>query len=268
MSKLRATMAISLDGFGAGPDQSVDTALGVGGERLHEWMIPLAVFREMHGEGGGEGEVNASTAVVRGWWENMGAVVMGRNMFGGGPGPWRGDWRGWWDENPPYHVPVFVLTHHPREPVQMQGGTTFHFATEGIEATLKLATEAAGGKDRVRLATTLTADHSMWIAARAYGSHQENQFTTVAHSAPIYIVVDDEPTWKREAVPELVALQRQQLNDLLTVPINADGDLECFETRDTITEQWQKQRPTLAPRIKEADARYEALLEQLKRRRF
>jgi len=130
------------------------------------------------------------------------------------------------------------------------------------------AKEAAGGKDRVRLATTLTADHSMWIAARAYGSHQENQFTTVAHSAPIYIVVDDEPTWKREAVPELVALQRQQLNDLLTVPINADGDLEFFETRDTITEQWQKQRPTLAPRIKEADARYEALLEQLKRRRF
>ena len=128
------------------------------------------------------------------------------------------------------------------------------------------AKESAGGKDRVRLETTLTADHSMWIAARAYGSHQENQFTTVAHSAPIYVVVDDEPTWKREAVPELVALQRQQLNDLLTVPINADGDLEFFETRDTITEQWQKQRPTLAPRIKEADARYEALLEQLKRR--
>jgi dihydrofolate reductase len=147
MSKLRATMAISLDGFGAGPDQSVDTALGVGGERLHEWMIPLAVFREMHGEDGSEGEVNASTAVVRGWWENIGAVVMGRNMFGGGPGPWRGDWRGWWGENPPYHVPVFVLTHHPREPVQMQGGTTFHFETEGIEATLKLATEAADGKD-------------------------------------------------------------------------------------------------------------------------
>ena len=130
------------------------------------------------------------------------------------------------------------------------------------------ATESAGGKDRVRLETTLTADHSMWIAARAYGSHLENQFTTVAHSAPIYIVVDDEPTWKREAVPELVALQRQQLNDLLTVPINADGDLEFFETRDTITEQWQKQRPTLTPRIKEADARYEALLEQLKRGRF
>ena len=147
MSKLRATMAISLDGFGAGPDQSVDNALGVGGERLHEWMIPLAVFREMHGEDGGEGEANASTAVIRAWWENIGAVVMGRNMFGGGPGPWQGDWRGWWGENPPYHVPVFVITHHPREPVEMQGGTTFHFSTEGIEATLKLATEAADGKD-------------------------------------------------------------------------------------------------------------------------
>jgi dihydrofolate reductase len=102
---------------------------------------------DARGEDGGEGESNASTAVVRGWWESIGAVVMGRNMFGGGPGPWRGDWRGWWGENPPYHVPVFVLTHHPREPVQMQGRTTFHFATEGIEATLKLATEAADGKD-------------------------------------------------------------------------------------------------------------------------
>jgi dihydrofolate reductase len=147
MSKLRSTMAISLDGFGAGPDQSVKDPLGVGGERLHEWMIPLAIFSEMHGEDGRGGEVNASTDVVRGWWENVGAAVMGRNMFGGGPGPWRKDWRGWWGENPPYHVPVFVITHHAREPVEMQGGTTFHFVTEGIEAALKSATEAAGGKD-------------------------------------------------------------------------------------------------------------------------
>jgi len=101
----------------------------------------------MHGEDGSGGEVNASTAVVRGWWENVGAVVMGRNMFGGGPGPWRGDWQGWWGENPPYHVPVFVITHHPREPLEMQGGTTFLFVTDGIEAVLKLATGAAGGKD-------------------------------------------------------------------------------------------------------------------------
>jgi dihydrofolate reductase len=147
MSKLRSTMAMSLDGFVAGPDQSVENPLGVGGERLHEWMIPLAVFREMQGEDAGGGEVNASTAVIRGWWENVGAVVMGRNMFGGGPGPWREDWQGWWGENPPYHVPVFVITHHSREPLHMQGGTTFHFVTEGIEAALKLATEAAGGQD-------------------------------------------------------------------------------------------------------------------------
>jgi dihydrofolate reductase len=146
MGKLRSTMAMSLDGFVAGPDQSVKDALGVGGERLHEWLVPLAVFREMHGEEA-VGEVNASDPVVRGWWENMGAVVMGRNMFGGGPGPWRGDWRGWWGENPPYHVPVFVITHHAREPIEMQGGTTFHFVTEGIEAALEQATEAAGAKD-------------------------------------------------------------------------------------------------------------------------
>ena len=147
MSKLKATMAISLDGFGAGPNQSEKDPLGVGGERLHEWLVSLAVFREMQGEEGSRGEVTASTDVVRGWWDNVGAIVMGRNMFGGGPGPWRGDWRGWWGENPPYHVPVFVLTHHPREQLEMQGGTTFHFVTEGIEAGLKLATEAAGGKD-------------------------------------------------------------------------------------------------------------------------
>jgi hypothetical protein len=127
------------------------------------------------------------------------------------------------------------------------------------------ARESAAGKDRVRVATTLSADHSMWIAARAYGVHQEPQFTTIAHSAPIYVVVDDEPTWKRDAVESLVSLQRQQLNELLTTPINADGDLEAFETRETIIEQWQKQLPTLRPRIREADARYEALLEQLKR---
>ncbi len=146
MGKLRSTMSVSLDGFAAGPDQSVKEPLGVGGERLHEWMTPLAVFREIHGEDP-EGEVNASTDVVRGWWENVGAVVMGRNMFGGGPGPWRGDWRGWWGENPPYHMPVYVITHHPRAPLEMQGGTTFHFVTDGIEAALDRATEAADGKD-------------------------------------------------------------------------------------------------------------------------
>lgn len=146
MTKLRATMSISLDGYGAGPHQSVDQPLGVGGERLHDWMIPLDVFKEMHGDET-PGETNASSDVVRGWWDNVGAIVMGRNMFGGGPGPWRDDWRGWWGDNPPYHVPVFVLTHHEREPLEMHGGTTFHFVTDGIRAALERATEAAGGAD-------------------------------------------------------------------------------------------------------------------------
>ena len=146
MSKLRSTITMSLDGFAAGPDQSLEEPLGVGGERLHDWMTSLAVFYEMQGEDG-EGEVNASTDVVRGWWDNVGAVVMGRNMFGGGPGPWQGDWRGWWGEDPPYHVPVFVLTHHPRESVDMLGGTTFHFVTGGIEEALERAKAAAEDKD-------------------------------------------------------------------------------------------------------------------------
>lgn len=146
MSKLRATMGVSLDGYGAGPDQSLEEPLGVGGERLHEWLIGLDAFHEMAADDT-PGETNPSSDVVRGWWDNIGAVVMGRKMFGGGPGPWHDDWRGWWGEDPPYHVPVFVITHHAREPVEMQGGTTFNFVTDGIEAGLTLATEAAEGKD-------------------------------------------------------------------------------------------------------------------------
>jgi dihydrofolate reductase len=137
---------MSLDGFVAGPEQSEAHPLGIGGERLHEWFVPLRIFREMHGEEGGE--VNASTAVVEGWLESVGATIMGRNMFGGGPGPWGDDpWLGWWGENPPFHHPVFVITHHAREPVEMQGGTIFHFVTNGIESALAQAKEAAGGKD-------------------------------------------------------------------------------------------------------------------------
>ena len=146
MGQLRSTITMSLDGFVAGPDQSLEEPLGVGGERLHGWIVSLAIFREMQGQAS-EGEVNESTAVVRSWWENVGAVIMGRNMFGGGPGPWQGDWRGWWGDDPPYHVPVFVLTHHPREPVEMLGGTTFHFVTDGIEEALERARQAAGDED-------------------------------------------------------------------------------------------------------------------------
>lgn len=113
--------------------------------RLHEWLFPLAAFREIHGEEGGE--VNASSRVIEGWFENVGATIMGRNMFGPVRGPWGEDpWQGWWGEDPPFRVPVFVLTHHPRESLEM-GSTTFHFVTDGIEAALERAREAAGGKD-------------------------------------------------------------------------------------------------------------------------
>jgi len=146
MSKLRFNITMSLDGFVAGPNQSEQDPLGVGGEELHRWAFPLAAFREAHGDEGGE--VNESTPVIEGMIENVGAAIMGRNMFGGGPGPWgENPWNGWWGDDPPFHTPVFVLTHHPREPVEMQGGTTFHFVTDGIEAALKQATAAAGELD-------------------------------------------------------------------------------------------------------------------------
>jgi dihydrofolate reductase len=146
MSKLRFTIVMSLDGYVAGPNQSEQDPIGEGGMQLHQWLFPLEAFRELHGEEGGE--VNASTPVVEGWFENVGATVMGRNMFGGGPGPWgESPWNGWWGEDPPFHHPVFVLTHHAREPLELEGGTTFHFVTDGIEAAFEQAREAAGGKD-------------------------------------------------------------------------------------------------------------------------
>ena len=147
MSKLRLKISMSLDGFVAGPNQSVDNPLGVGGMRLHEWVFPLKAWRSTMGLPGGE--VNESTPVVEESTVNIGATVMGRNMFGGQPGPWDPGkpWNGWWGSNPPYHHPVFVLTHHPREPLELEGGTTFTFVTDGIEAALEQARRAAGGKD-------------------------------------------------------------------------------------------------------------------------
>ena len=146
-SKLRLKISMSLDGFVAGPSQSVDNPLGIGGMRLHEWAFALAMWRKEHGLEGGE--VNESTAVVEEALANIGATVMGRNMFGGHPGPWKGKkpWNGWWGDNPPYHHPVFVLTHHKREPLVLEGGTTFTFVTDGIEAALEQARRAARGKD-------------------------------------------------------------------------------------------------------------------------
>ena len=145
MSNLRLSITMSLDGYVAGPDQSEENPLGVGGMELHKWFFPLKEFREMHGEQGGE--TNASSAVVEERRANIGATIMGRNMFGGGTGPWGDDpWPGWWGEDPPYHHPVFVLTHHAREPLEMKGGTTFHFVTDGIASALAQAKDVAQGQ--------------------------------------------------------------------------------------------------------------------------
>ncbi|HEX5376377.1 MAG TPA: dihydrofolate reductase family protein [Solirubrobacterales bacterium] len=146
MARFRFQISISLDGFVAGPNPSVENPLGEGGEQLHEWVVKLEVWRRSHGREGGE--TNASSAVLEEAIDNVGATVMGRNMFGGGPGPWGEEpWNGWWGDDPPFHTPVFVLTHHPREPLEMEGGTTFHFVADGIESALEQAREAAGGKD-------------------------------------------------------------------------------------------------------------------------
>jgi dihydrofolate reductase len=146
MPGLRFDLSTSLDGFIAGPNPSEEHPLGEGGMQLHEWAFELAAWREPHGKDGGE--VNASTPVVEAMRANVGAVLMGRKMFGGGPGPWgENPWDGWWGDDPPFHVPVFVLTHHEREPLQMDGGTTFHFVTDGVASALAQARQAAGGLD-------------------------------------------------------------------------------------------------------------------------
>jgi dihydrofolate reductase len=147
MARLRFRISMSLDGYIAGPEQSLENPLGIGGEGLHEWVFPLAAWRERHGLEGGE--VNASTPVVEEQLASIGATIMGRNMFGGHPGPWDPSkpWNGWWGNNPPFHHPVFVLTHYPRPPLRLEGGNSFTFVTDGIEAALEQARRAAKGKD-------------------------------------------------------------------------------------------------------------------------
>ena len=147
MPRLRVhSFTISLDGYGAGPDQGVDTPLGAGGTRLHEWVFETRTGREMIGETGGSEGVDDDFA-ARGF-RRIGASIMGRNMFGPIRGDWGDErWTGWWGDDPPYHHPVFVLTHHARASVEMAGGTTFHFVTDGIESALERAREAAGDDD-------------------------------------------------------------------------------------------------------------------------
>ncbi len=145
MSRLRVHISVSADGYVAGPNQSEENPLGEAGERLHDWVVALRAWRAPHGLEGGE--VNASNAVVEEAQANIGAEIMGRGKFGGGPGPWGEDpWPGWWGEDPPFHIPVFVLTHHQREPLTLSD-TTFTFVTDGTEAALEQARAAAGEKD-------------------------------------------------------------------------------------------------------------------------
>jgi dihydrofolate reductase len=156
MSKLRVqSFSVSVDGYGAGPRQERDNPLGVGGEELHNWLVATRMFKRMYPppEPGGqqEGTTGVDDDFARRGFENIGAWIMGRNMFGPIRGAWPDDaWKGWWGNNPPYHVPVYVLTYHARKSIEMEGGTTFHFVTEGIEEALKRAKQAAGSKD-VRL---------------------------------------------------------------------------------------------------------------------
>lgn len=147
MAKVRvAAFSISLDGFGAGPRQDLNNPLGVRGIELHRWFMNTEAFKKMHGESGGTQGIDNDFALQS--FENIGAWIIGRNMFGPVRGPWEGDsWKGWWGDNPPYHTPVFVLTHHPRPSLAMQGGTTFQFVTEGPDAALKQAKQAGNGKD-------------------------------------------------------------------------------------------------------------------------
>jgi dihydrofolate reductase len=147
MSKVRVqSFGMSLDGFSAGTDQSLEHPLGVRGPEIMEWFFPTHVFKSMHGMG--EGEKGIDNAMAEQGFENIGAFILGRNMFGPVRGPWPDEsWRGWWGEEPPYHTPVFVLTHHPRVSIKMKGGTEFHFVTDGIRAALERARDAAGGRD-------------------------------------------------------------------------------------------------------------------------
>jgi dihydrofolate reductase len=147
MSKVTFDISMSLDGFVAGPEPGPDQGLGKGGEQLHEWVVGLASWREAHGKSGGETGVDDD--VSREMFADVGAVVMGRGMFSAGDGPWEDDPvpRGWWGDEPPFHMPVFVLTHHTREPLEMEGGTTFHFVTDGVGAAVERAREAAGEKE-------------------------------------------------------------------------------------------------------------------------
>src|SRR6266542_2413447 len=168
MSKLRFNITMSLDGYVAGPNQSVENPLGEGALHLHDWAIPTKTSRALHGNTSG-GETGINDDVLREAFENLGATIMGRHMFGPDRGGWgKGPWQGWWGDNPPYHHPVLVLTHHAREPLPMQGGTTFFFVTDGIESALAQARKATRGNDVALAAATKIYPHSLPDALLAH----------------------------------------------------------------------------------------------------
>lgn len=170
MSKVRvAAFSVSIDGFGAGPRQDINHPLGVRGFELHTWFQQTEVFKKVHGHSGGRQGIDNDFAAKS--FENVGAWILGRNMFGPLRGPWKDEsWKGWWGENPPYHTPVFVLTHHARPALPMEGGTTFHFVTDGLDSALKKAKEAAKGKD-VRIGGGVSVIRQYLVAGRINEMH-------------------------------------------------------------------------------------------------
>jgi len=170
MSRVKvAAFSVSIDGFGAGPRQDLQNPLGVRGTELHTWLFHTELFKKMYRQSGGTTGIDNDFA--SGSFENVGAWILGRNMFGPVRGPWNHDsWKGWWGDNPPYHTPVFVLTHHARSRLEMEGGTTFHFVTDGLESALKQATEAANGKD-VRIGGGVSVIRQYLIAGQIHEMH-------------------------------------------------------------------------------------------------
>ncbi len=184
MSKLRVNgFSVSLDGYGAGPDQSLESPLGAGGMALHQWAFATRTFQQMHGAGGGSPGVDDDFAAAG--FANVGAGILGRNMFGPVRGPWPDDaWKGWWGPTPPYHVPVFVLTHHPRASIEMDGGTTFHFIRDGIEAALDRAREAASRRSASTCAP-VSSTRCTWRSrrSRSAAASRCSKASTCARSA-------------------------------------------------------------------------------------
>jgi dihydrofolate reductase len=189
MPKLRVNaFSISLDGYGAGPDQSRENPLGIGGMALHEWAFPTRTFQNMFGKEGGTTGIDDDFAARS--FDNVGAWILGRNMFGPVRGPWPDDsWKGWWGDTPPYHVPTFVLTHHERAPITMKGGTVFHFVTDGIEAALRRATDAAGGKD-VRLGGGVASIRQYLNAGLVDEMHLAISPALLGHGEPLLSGID------------------------------------------------------------------------------